>query len=56
MKQYSTSIGKPQFLGINNNFTNNIQFINEKSYEPIPIYRIMELSQKFEVPKEGKVD
>ncbi|XP_012216976.2 2-oxoisovalerate dehydrogenase subunit alpha, mitochondrial [Linepithema humile] len=55
-KQYSTLIGEPQFLGVNSNFTNKIQFINDKSYDPIPIYRIMEPLQKIEVPKEGKLD
>jgi len=54
IKQYSTRPSEPQFLGINNNFTNNIQFINEDNYEPIPIYRILE-SQKDKLPEDEKV-
>ncbi|XP_029661947.1 2-oxoisovalerate dehydrogenase subunit alpha, mitochondrial-like, partial [Formica exsecta] len=56
VKQYSTTTNEPQFLGINNTFTNNIQFVNKKSYESIPIYRILEPTQKAELPKDEKLN
>ncbi|XP_070171959.1 2-oxoisovalerate dehydrogenase subunit alpha, mitochondrial isoform X1 [Polyergus mexicanus] len=56
VKQYSTKTNKPQFLGINNIFTNNIQFVNQESYESIPIYRILESTQKTELPKDEKLN
>lgn len=56
IKQYSTRSNKPQFLGINNNFTNNIQFINKDNYEPIPIYRVLESSQKTKLPEDEKLN
>jgi len=42
-------------MGINNNFTDNIQFVNKENYEPIPIYRILESSQKAKLPEDKKV-
>ncbi|XP_025074190.1 2-oxoisovalerate dehydrogenase subunit alpha, mitochondrial [Pogonomyrmex barbatus] len=56
LKQYSTGTNEPQFLGINSNFTNNVQFVNRDSYEPIPIYRILEPSQKVELPIDEKLN
>lgn len=55
VKQYSITTNEPQFLGINNAFTNNIQFVNKESYESIPIYRILEPSEKTELPKNEKL-
>lgn len=46
---------EPQFLGINNVFTNKIQFVNKETYESIPIYRILEPTQIAELPKDEKV-
>lgn len=43
-------------MGINNTFTNTIQFVNEENYEPIPIYRILEASQKAKLPEDEKLN
>lgn len=56
IKQYSTGSSEPHFLGINNNFTNSIQFINKENYESIPIYRILESSQKAKLPEDEKLN
>lgn len=56
VKQYTTITNEPQFLGINNVFTNNIQFINQESYESIPIYRILKPSGKPELPRNEKLN
>ncbi|XP_011687205.1 PREDICTED: 2-oxoisovalerate dehydrogenase subunit alpha, mitochondrial [Wasmannia auropunctata] len=56
IKQYSTRSSEPQFLGINNKFTNSIQFVNRENYESIPIYRILESSQKVELPEDEKLN
>lgn len=56
IRQCSTGISKPQFLGINSNFTDSIQFFNKESYEPIPIYRIFEPSQRTKLPEDKKLN
>ncbi|XP_050452383.1 2-oxoisovalerate dehydrogenase subunit alpha, mitochondrial [Cataglyphis hispanica] len=56
VKQYNTMTNEPQFLGINNVFTNKIQFVNKESYESIPIYRILEPTQMAELPKDEKLN
>lgn len=33
---------EPKFLGIENKFTNILKFTNADSYEPIPVYRILQ--------------
>ncbi|KYN01767.1 2-oxoisovalerate dehydrogenase subunit alpha, mitochondrial [Cyphomyrmex costatus] len=43
-------------MGISNTFTNSIQFVNEENYEPIPIYRILESSQKTKLPEDKKLN
>ncbi|XP_043477994.1 2-oxoisovalerate dehydrogenase subunit alpha, mitochondrial [Leptopilina heterotoma] len=42
IKQLSTVSTEPQFLGIQSKFTNELKFTNDQSYEPIPIYRILQ--------------
>ncbi|XP_011312765.1 2-oxoisovalerate dehydrogenase subunit alpha, mitochondrial [Fopius arisanus] len=37
----SNATGEPKFLGINAKFTSVLKFVNNESYEPIPIYRIL---------------
>ncbi|KYN16187.1 2-oxoisovalerate dehydrogenase subunit alpha, mitochondrial, partial [Trachymyrmex cornetzi] len=56
IKYYSTGSSEPQFMGINNTFTNSIQFVNAENYEPIPIYRILEASQKTKLSEDEKLN
>lgn len=42
IKKLSTISTEPQFLGIQSKFTNVLKFTNAQSYEPIPIYRILQ--------------
>ncbi|XP_011141089.1 2-oxoisovalerate dehydrogenase subunit alpha, mitochondrial [Harpegnathos saltator] len=53
IKQYSSTkhTSEPQFIGVYSSFTNKIQFVNKESYEPIPIYRILEHPQKTKLPE-----
>ena len=38
----STATSEPQFLGIQNKFTKVLKFTNAESYDPIPVYRILQ--------------
>lgn len=38
----STATSDPQFLGIQNKFTDVLKFTNAESYDPIPVYRILQ--------------
>lgn len=37
----SASLKEPQFIGIQAKFTDVLKFINNESYKPIPIYRVL---------------
>ncbi|XP_020289068.1 2-oxoisovalerate dehydrogenase subunit alpha, mitochondrial isoform X2 [Pseudomyrmex gracilis] len=56
IKKYGTAVDKPQFLGINSIFTNDIQFVNKDNYGSIPIYRIFESSGNVKLPDDKKLD
>ena len=38
----STRTSEPQFLGIQSKFTDVLKFTNAESYDPIPVYRILQ--------------
>ena len=37
----SVSDDKPQFPGAHSSFTEKLKFLNKDSYDPIPVYRVM---------------
>ncbi|KAF7997073.1 hypothetical protein HCN44_005350 [Aphidius gifuensis] len=42
IRKFSDKIKEPKFMGIQNQFTNSLKFINKDSYESIPIYRVLD--------------
>ncbi|XP_047343951.1 2-oxoisovalerate dehydrogenase subunit alpha, mitochondrial isoform X1 [Vespa velutina] len=52
---YATNVTEPQYVGIKNNFTNHLKFINAENYESIPIYRILDPAGQTHFLEENKV-
>ncbi|XP_066590675.1 2-oxoisovalerate dehydrogenase subunit alpha, mitochondrial-like [Prorops nasuta] len=56
VKRNLTNIHEPQFMGIKNTFTNKLKFTNEKNYEPIPIYRILDVNGQVQAFPDKELD
>ncbi|XP_076657267.1 branched chain keto acid dehydrogenase E1 subunit alpha [Halictus rubicundus] len=52
----STNEAGPQFLGIETNFTNKLQFFDKESYNALPIFRILNSSKQGQLPKEYELN
>ncbi|XP_043255178.1 2-oxoisovalerate dehydrogenase subunit alpha, mitochondrial [Colletes gigas] len=42
---------EPSYIGIQTNFTDELKFINNENYDPLPIFRILNSSKSVQLPK-----